>query len=327
MAGHILSCLAVTTTLSGLTHASFPNYTISTIGTVPGTPDLENLAVRHTGDILVTSVQSNVLHQLNPQNGISTPVVQIDNATSILGIAEINPDIFTIFASDYNTGEPPYTNTIWQINMTNFSPKTNTSALAVPITTVSSAILLNGMAALSPSILLGADSPAGSIYRIDLFTGHASIASKSSLLSPIAPPSGLDIGVNGLKYFPPYVYYTSLDQHIFGRIPFSASGYATGPAEIVVSNITGSTDDFTLSEDGKRTWIAINGLQDGRHILYEVDIEKKKAGIVADDTLLEATSSLALIPGGDGNGLYITGARDVGNGTTVGAVLRAEFGC
>lgn len=91
--------------------------------------------------------------------------------------------------------------------------------------------------------------------------------------------------------------------------------------------MTGSTDDFTLSKDGKRAWIAINGLQDGRHILYEVDIEEKKAGIVANNTLLEATSSVALIPGEEGKGLYITGAKDVGNGTTVGAVLRAEGGC
>ena len=108
---------------------------------------------------------------------------------------------------------------------------------------------------------------------------------------------------------------------------FSKTGYAIGPAEIVVSNITGSTDDFTIPEDGKKAWIAINGLQDGRHILYEVDIEAKRAGIVANDTLLEATSSVALFSGGDGKGLYITGARDVGNGTTVGAVLRAEVGC
>lgn len=322
--GQLLSCLTVFTTLA---NASFLNYTISTVGTIPGTPDLENLAVRHTGDILVTSVQSNILHQLNPKNGTSTPVVQIDNATSILGIAEIQKDIFTIFASDYNTGEPPYTNTVWQINMTTFSSKPNTSALVIPITTVPSAALLNGMAALSPSILLGADSSAGNIYRIDLVSGRSSIASNSSTLTPIAPPSGLGIGVNGLKYSPPYLYYTSLDQAIFGRLPLSPSGYATGPAEVVVSNITGSTDDFTISKDGKRAWIAINGLQDGRHILYEVDIEAQKAGIVANNTLLEATSSVALIPGEEGKGLYITGARDVGNGTTVGAVLKAEVGC
>lgn len=58
----------------------------------------------------------------------------------------------------------------------------------------------------------------------------------------------VQVGVNGLKTWHNYVYYTSTSQEIFARIPVDRNATAVGPVEIITSGF--SFDDFILTANG-----------------------------------------------------------------------------
>lgn len=64
------------------------------------------------------------------------------------------------------------------------------------------------------------------------------------------PPPGqaVQVGVNGLKIWQNYVYYTSTSHEIFARVPVDGNATAVGPVEIITSGF--SFDDFILTPNG-----------------------------------------------------------------------------
>ena len=121
------------------------------------------------------------------------------------------------------------------------------------------------------------------------------------------------------------LFFTSLNQGIFGKFPLSlANGTAMGPADVIVTNTPG--DDFLLSSDGKKAWIAMNG----HGTVQEVDIPGRSSRVVVQSTYLSAA---AAVTGGrtifDSNSLYVaSGEGSVGNGTgtySQGIVARIDL--
>jgi hypothetical protein len=134
-------------------------------------------------------------------------------------------------------------------------------------------------------------------------------------------PTGLIVGVNGIHVHGPNLFFTNFNQAIFARIPISLqTGAATGPAQVMVNGTAG--DDFILSEDGNKVYLALWG----RNEIAEIDIPGRVARVVTTSTALEASSAVAWGRGlGDQTSLYVS-AGNSGMGTAMtGTVARVDL--
>lgn len=298
---------------------------LSVVDTVDGPLNLENIAVRSNGKLLVTSVSSPTIFQISANAG--TPpiaVATIPTLTATLGIVELVQDIFYVVASNL-TGLDA-SNEIWEIDMRQFRTTrsgsiTHPAALALSAR-VPHARLLNGitrLAADDSTHILVADSAAGTVTRINVRTGDLAVVHQDPTMSIRA--GGLGVGINGIHTFGSDLFFTNLDQALFVRVPISPyDGTATGPMDIILNGTMEGADDFVLSRDGTKAWIAENGVD----VLREVDIASKTSRVAANCTLLGSISAAALgRTCSDQNTIYITGAATV-NGTAVnGQVIKA----
>jgi sugar lactone lactonase YvrE len=98
-----------------------------------------------------------------------------------------------------------------------------------------------------------ADSRLGAVFRVDTDTGISEIAFSDVALNAIANAT-VPIGINGLKVFGGYVYFTNTARNTFGRVPISDAGENIGDIEIVATlNPTDAGydwDDFVFDKNG-----------------------------------------------------------------------------
>ncbi|KAF7196068.1 hypothetical protein HII31_02469 [Pseudocercospora fuligena] len=142
----------------------------STLATVPGTSNLENLAIRQsTGDILVTSTTSNTLHQVS-HNASYEPIVlaNITSNTALLGITELEPDIFYFIGTNLSgTAAEVGSNRVWKIDLASGVGDNEVELVAKfedPETKV-----LNGMTKSTENEVLISDSGAGNIVLLKTY--------------------------------------------------------------------------------------------------------------------------------------------------------------
>ncbi|KAF6806623.1 hypothetical protein CSOJ01_08689 [Colletotrichum sojae] len=299
---------------------------VTTVHTVPEAASLENIAIRSSGDILVTSVASPTLFQLSPTNGYAPiSVAIIDEVAGLLGIVELEQDLFYVVGSDLTSTEN--SNGIWKIDLRTFETSRNGTVIrpaAVSLVQrVPSARQLNGMTQLAANdtkTLLISDSGLGTVIRLDVDSGIFETVLQEPEMAPLA--TGLNIGVNGIRTRETDLFFVGLDQGIFAKIPISlGNGTGTGPVDILASDITFG-DDFTLSKDGKLAYVATNGPQEA----LGIDAIRGGKNVLAASALLSSSSSVALDRFRPESTLYVTGAISVGNGT-VGHVARIDIRC
>ncbi|KAH8589161.1 hypothetical protein B0O99DRAFT_637380 [Bisporella sp. PMI_857] len=306
------------------------NYSLTVIEDIPALSNLENVAVRHTGELLVTSTSSSSIFQVSPDESKDHILIaEIPASTALTGIVELEQDIFYVVSLNL-TGviAVPGSNAVWKVDMRRFhTTKNGTVSRAAQvslITKLSDARLLNGLCRLSPndnSNLLISDSVSGSITKLNVNTGEFETVIEDDTMKILQ--TGLPIGINGIHIHERDLFFVNLNQGLFAKIPISLStGTRTGSVEVIVNNTAG--DDFAMSRNGKKAWIAMNG----QFTLVEVDIPGKRASIVANSTLLMSDSAVAF---GrtylDWNSLYVTAAAtvDEGNSTTEGRVVRVDL--
>ncbi|KAJ5348325.1 uncharacterized protein N7506_001578 [Penicillium brevicompactum] len=295
----------------------------------------ENIATRRDGHLLVTSVESSILRQVSPfGNKNSVAIASIPGATSLLGIAELKEDVFYVVAANVSsTTAIPGTNAVWEIDLRDsqacFSARKDRKLCAKTtlIAKVESAGLLNGMCRLSTnddSTLLIADSAAGNVVKLNVDIGsYETIINDKQMKNN---STGLQVAINGVHVYGTWLYFTNLNQGIFARVPLDLSnGTVTGPVEVIVNNTPG--DDFIISRDGGKAWIAMNG----HSHLVEVDINRKTAKVVVDSTYLASASAVSFGRTQlDRNSLYISSAGVLnpakpGNHTVGGIVARVDL--
>lgn len=324
--------LSLTCLLPGLTQGKVLTRAspITTVGLVPGTTGLENLAVRSNGDVLVTSTSSNILHLICPTDPASTAIniTTFPNLTALFGIVELEPDVFYVAGSIY-TGEIASangTNEIWRVDMRPFVADTTPADVSL-LTGIPSAQLLNSvtpLAANDTTHFLASDSPAGTIILVDVQSGTSETVLSDPSLTALDPDSGaLGIGINGIKMFEDILYFVNLDLQLLGSVPFDlGTGQPKGDVVIISDSIPTAGDDLVISKDGSLAWIAING---GFQV-FEVDLTSG-VGRNISDPLLRSITALAYprVPtdGAEKGDLYITGAVEVGN-STEGALFLAD---
>ncbi|KAL5320068.1 hypothetical protein ACEPPN_013128 [Leptodophora sp. 'Broadleaf-Isolate-01'] len=306
------------------------NYSITVIQEIPGPRNLENIAVRHTGDLLVTSTTSSALFQVSSdQSKDPILIAEIPASTALTGIAELEQDIFYVVSLNL-TGviAVPGSNAVWKVDMRRVrTAKDGTvsgTAQVSLVTKLPDAQLLNGLCRLAPndnSNLLISDSVSGSVAKLNVDTGKFEIVIQDDTMKTLQ--TGLPIGINGIHIHECDLFFVNLNQGLFAKVPISLStGARTGSVEVIVNDTAG--DDFAISRNGKKAWIAMNG----QFTLVEVDIPGKKASSVANSTLLMSDSAVAFGRTRlDWNILYVTAAATVDgiNSTTEGRVVGVDL--
>ncbi|KAF7970901.1 hypothetical protein HWV62_22662 [Athelia sp. TMB] len=267
--------------------------TTSNIGQLPILSWAENMAVRSNGQLLVTLVDVPELWQIDPFGSHESQLLlKLPVAGGLLGIAEIQPDIFAVVAG---SSLLPGFFSIWKIDLQAASPT------YTKVTNIPPAIMLNGATTLNENAILVADSSAGVVYRVDTLSGNYSVVLDDPTMKAAAG-SILHLGINGLHVRDNYLYYTSSTQGIFVRIPINDDGTAAGAAEIIAHN--GLDDDFTFDSAGN-AYVATNSDNTVQKITPAGEVTVI-AGSANSPTFAGATSAHFGRTAADESVLYIT---------------------
>lgn len=212
---------------------------------------IENIAVRSNGDLLATILGPPALYSISNQSSHSPSVTLVETFSGsygLTGIAEAAPDLFVV-AGYMNTA----VSTV-DFNTLDVAGKPTTKTL----TTITEAVLINGVARLSDSEVLLADTYGGIVWRLDVTTGQYENVVE---LPELTVPNGnaTVYGVNGIKVHEGYLYWTNSHEAIIYRLEINSDGT---PAEGALVNTVAKLDavfldDFTFDKDGN-IWVASN---------------------------------------------------------------------
>ena len=250
---------------------------------------VENIAVRSSGQLLVTIITSPDLYQVDPFSSAPASLVHsFPHAQSTLGITEVQPDIFAVIVGNLSIETFSSINgsySLWKVDLREAIP----NPVVTKITDIPKASSLNGLTLVAPlsPYVLASDSVLGVVWRINYHTGEYKIVLENTLMAP-APGQETELGINGVHTRKRYLYFTNSFQFIFARVPISLEGTAIGPYE-VVANI-GLSDDFALDKDGN-AYIA----QDPGGALEKVTPDGKVTVLAGstNSTILEGDTSAA----------------------------------
>ncbi len=197
----------------------------SVLATFPAPTTLENIAVSNSGNIFTSALNTGTVYQVTP-TGSSQVFGQA--GTSATGLSFFDGSLFAVGGS----------------NVYRFGPQGGTAAV---VTNVAGARLLNGLALLSPGVLLATDSTAGLIWQINVGNGSSQIWSSDPSLAFSTQPGSRSVGANGLKLFNGSVYVSNTSSATVLRIPILPGGVA-GTPQVYKSNLL--LDDFAFAADG-----------------------------------------------------------------------------
>ncbi|KAM0248715.1 hypothetical protein ACHAP5_003205 [Fusarium lateritium] len=211
---------------------------------------IENVALRSNGDLLLTAFTENKIYTLNTSQTPPKPhaVVEIDGVNALSGIAEVGHDLFAVAGGVFEAGS--YRDNTTNLSLVKFSGK-DVSVKSVFEKSKHGAI--NGIVALPhhEHIILAADSARGEVLRIDTTTGHIEVAIKDDQLAAIAG-GPFPAGVNGLRIFKNYLYFTNSARQSLGRFKIDKMGNKVGDIQ-TIAKLEGSQyapDDFAVDKHG-----------------------------------------------------------------------------
>ena len=287
--------------LLALSAVAQADYALNTIYQFPNTQytDIENIAVRSNGQLLLTIATGARLVQLNPANPVPEQIVDISGAGSLVGIAETSPDVYTVVAGNYSFGPQvpggvagvPGSFSIWSIDLN------GPQAAATLVTAIPEANTLNGLSAVPgcDDIVLVADSGLGAVWSVNLETGEYKIAIQAPEFQPTA---ALALGINGIKVPQAgQLLFTNSALDTYGVVHINSDGSAANASQnIATINTSTGLDDFSV---GKGTaWIAAHP-----STVYEVAYDGA-VNLAVNSTALVSPTATSFSQ--DGCTLYIT---------------------
>jgi hypothetical protein len=173
---------------------------------------------------------------------------------SLLGIVELQQDVFYVIAGNVSIETPQATNgsySLWKVEMDTgdvVDGAMNPPAIISKVTDIPKGVALNGIAVLNESrglVVIG-DAGAGQVFTVDVETGTYS---KTVEDPTMAPTPSTQLGINGMKIKGGYLYYTTSAQATFNRIPINGDdGSPAGPAEVLARFFL--ADDFSFDPAG-----------------------------------------------------------------------------
>lgn len=220
---------------------------------------IDNLAVRSNGKILATALSTPELYQVD--NRGKKPVKLIHtfaNATGCTGITKLGRDTFYVIAGSFNFGNltgVPGSWSVYKVDLRPPHPKKQPARVSL-VANFPDAIMLNGIAVLSnrKKWLLVSDSAAGIVYRLEAKHGRVVKVLHDTLMKP---DSDSGVGVNGLKFYNNYLYFTNTDRGILVRKLIHHNGRSRAAA-MVVAHVNGA-DGFAINK-AHNVVVAQNGI-------------------------------------------------------------------
>lgn len=190
----------------------------------PRRTSVENLTIRSNGLILATTFFAPEIYQVDPKTCTVSLVAEIPAATGLLGIAEIEKDVFYVVAGNISATLliPTAGNfSVWRVDINMFKPN-KSLAKVQRVVEIPQAKFLNGATVLSRKewILLIADSLLGSVFRVNTRSKEAKVVMKDPLFD-VASATSVAVGINGLKLDRnnDEPYFTNTNQDLFGKSP------------------------------------------------------------------------------------------------------------
>lgn len=275
---------------------------VGTVWTFPNLTWIENLAVRQSGSLLCTSLNRAAIYQVDPLRHTETTVHQFTPTDGVLGIAEVENDIFIVATANISTATStawPGSAKLWRLDM--IAWELGDIDVVDLIVNPPEVGLPDEIAALpnDPGVVLLADAANGVIWRIDIYTGAHVIAIEDDLFAisnPLIP-----LGVDGIHIHDNELYFTNLGANLLGKVPITDNGTATGPIQNITDQLI-IPDDFEVAADGTVYVVGDNTLwrvsSDG-----QVDV---LAGGAQDITLEGATAARLGRTRDDAGVLYIS---------------------
>ncbi|KAF7336493.1 hypothetical protein MSAN_02304000 [Mycena sanguinolenta] len=204
--------------LLGFTGCGMATLSPQLIFQTPNGQSFENLAVRPSNALLITSTVSPTLVTLNPaaSNPTLDEVFTFPNATGLSGIVEIRPEVYAIIAAVRLTNvtmDAPGSVVIWTLDFT--SGGTPTATLAAQVTQSG---LLNGLSTVPGNLdlVLGADSVLGETFEINVRTGAVRVLIQDEAMTPIGPTGPVPVeGIDGLHVRAGLLYFTNAQRQTF----------------------------------------------------------------------------------------------------------------
>ena len=224
----------------------------------PKDTQIENLAVRPSGDLLLSAISKPVLYTIDTT--ASTPYAEIvhtfPNATGLSGVTELNtPDVFAVVAGNWNynfTGQKGSFN-VWRVDFRSDPPIVD---LIAPIPEGDT---LNGIAVVQDKsdTILVADSQLGAVWALDpnSHRKEATIAIRDKMFE-LDPKENFTLGINGIntrvddrgRHF---LHFTNSARNLYGIVPIKTDGSATGKARrIATLDLPARYDDFAIDPNG-----------------------------------------------------------------------------
>ena len=292
---------------------------------------LENLAVRSSGSVLMTSLTGPNVWFVDPHapSPGSILVHSFTEAWVTGGITETTPDTFYVAVANFSITAmvPAAPGSIRLFRISFPDPKSPLNAQISLAATLPDALLVNAITTLNANTILAADTLKGVVWAVDVVSGSSFIAISDPLLTH---PAGSPVpGLNGLKIFNGNtLYFTNSARFLFGKIPLHPNGTAAGPAVNVTSAFKKTSyDDFALDSQGDA--FLPNGPSDSIAEVNSDGEQKVVAGERGSTEIAEPTAAQFGRTLLDNDILYVTTAGGLGspiNGTTiVGGQLVAVY--
>ena len=281
--------------------------------------DIENVAIRPNGQLLLNTITQPVTYILDPaaSNPTATILHRFNGYTGLAGITQVTSDVFAVVVGNYSVSEfkgVPGSFSIWTINLTSGSP------VVKKIASIPAAQTLNGMTTLSSSVVLVVDSAVGTVYSVNIQSGAYTRTIQDAKFQPTAQ---FPLGINGIHTKGSTLYFTNSAQGTFGKVPITASGTAAGVISIIANAPAGNFyDDF-----------ALDGIGNALITAHPSSIVEVVAGGVLQVTIANSTQIVQPTAAVFGNKpdtqctLYVVTAGQVSGSTIVSGQVLAITSC
>lgn len=300
---------------------------VTTVHAFPVNTFIENIAVRRTGQLLLTIHNKGELVQLDP-NSETPPCIIHVFSTGVCGIVEVQDDVFYISCG--TIGEKG-TWAVYKVDMSPFVADTagnvQTPANISKHVDIPDALFLNGSALLnySSGTILLADSILGAIYSVDVHSATVKLWLQHEALGKVTDNPMMP-GVNGIKFHNGYLYLSNTDAGKFLRADVTDNGDATGSVEVLEENL--NVDDFCFDSEGS-AYLATHVFQ-SLVKLQNNGLRTRLAGGPEDKTVAGTTAAAFGRTSQDRTILYVTTTGGMSNPVAgkvePGRVLKLDVG-
>ncbi|KAF1958310.1 hypothetical protein CC80DRAFT_546551 [Byssothecium circinans] len=254
-------------TLSAITTAQTHNTTL--LHQFPNGTWVENIAVRHNNQLLLSLLTSPDLYILDPSTPNPEPTLlhTFANATAVFGIAEYSPDVFAVSVGNYSftSGSIAGSYAIYRVDFTACTDDSRLNPRISLIAPVPDAVSINGICTLpsEPSTLLLGDITKGQIFRFDTHTGESTVVvPPTHPLTAIADSAFGPAGVDGIHILGDFLYAANVGTGVFGKLAITSQGTPVpGTDPVIIAHAANGTnwDDFALDGRGNAYAVTSSG--------------------------------------------------------------------